>query len=283
MNYFDKLEKENLKLEREANWLPALEDEFTLSVESLFEIYPFTWGIKELDESFWAIAYHRLIILAGDSWSWKTTFTMQQAIANANLWNKVAYMSLEMGEKLLIQQTARKRAGISKNTKPWVKPIITQSQQDLYEKQLAYIQSIKNLDIRWYKKITKESFLNEVRDLANKFDLIVIDNLWMIGRWEDELKFVPVITWELMQIRLEKQVTIIALHHLSKWKEHDKRLRTAEAMRWSNKIKDDLDLLAMIEKTDIDTKISLMKDRYEWCSATMNLFFDKWVFKKDII
>lgn len=283
MNYIEKIQTKSLELDREKEGLPLLEKYEWINIDDLLELKPFSWWVNSIDNKFWLIDYNRFIIIAGEWWAWKTTFTMQQAMVNAKIWNKVAYMSLEMWKKWIIEQTARKRACIPIQIKHWKKIIVSEKQKRLFNEIVFELENTNNLNIIWYDtSLEFNAFLKELEQLAKVNDLIFIDNIWMLWRWEKEIEFLPKITEALIKIKRKYKVTIIALHHLNKRAENQKWPRNWSALRWSWKLRDDVDILAILTRWDWETVFTLDKSRFEWNEWSMEIFFEDWKFLWDI-
>lgn len=264
-------------------WLPLKEDNKNIDINSLYIKMPFTWGLKWLDQELWLLDINRLVVVAWEGWSWKTTYTMQQALANADNWIKVCYMSLEMWRASLIKFIAKKKAWIQKQNTIWKEVILSNNQKELFKKEVDKLQSNNNLEIIWYKEhLTQEKFEKELNRLAKEYELIFIDNLWMVWRWAKESELLPILTQIMLKVRQNNNITIVALHHMSKWTEKQTWPRGKNAIRGSWKILDDADKIITIARTELWNSFAIVKDRDEWIITNINLIFDNWEFKLDI-
>jgi len=73
-----------------------------------------TWWLDKLNKRFWLPDYKELIVLFWYMSSWKTEFSYFVARKNAEKWNPVCYISLELDEYSMKLRIARKRASINK-------------------------------------------------------------------------------------------------------------------------------------------------------------------------
>ena len=114
--------------------LPSLEKEFEISIAELRKSLPFTRWLQKIDNNFWLVWENMFVIIAWEWGSGKTTYTMQQALCNANNGVNVCYMSLEMWRKRLIISTARKKSWVAMQTQVWVAPTITPQQEKTFKR-----------------------------------------------------------------------------------------------------------------------------------------------------
>lgn len=278
------IEKAN-KLEKEINWEALLEDLSEISFEESIKGLPFTWGIPAIDSTIWLFDYNKLIIVPGEAWSGKTTFTIQQAMANARNWRKVAYLSLEMGAKGLVVATAKKAAWIGLQKEVWIGVETTEAQRQKFKEVVAELTTTPNLDLIGYvDSLTLKSFEKELNKLAVDYDLIFIDNLWFIGRtdWRKEAELTPLITELCMNARKAHKVSIIALTHMTKGNEKQEWPRGRSAIRGSGKVVDDADKIVQIYRAWNSTNFILQKDRDNWLNANIPLIFNKGKFEADV-
>jgi len=147
---------------------------------------PFTWGIDTLDKRFWRPWVRELIVLYGLSSSWKTEYSYFTARANADKWNKVLYISLELPEYDMKLRICRKKAGVNKyqfqtaNYTEAQKLIIEKSWKQLKEQEFINIISPEDKTLVWIEKTIKQWYDDWYR-------MIIIDNLdKIIVNWTDE-------------------------------------------------------------------------------------------------
>lgn len=253
-----------------------------IDFNTIDKVIPFSWGCQPVNEKLWLLDRNKLVIFAWEGWSWKTTYTLWQAVDNANNWLRVTYMSLEMSVKNLIISRARKIAWIEMQKEVWEKITVTDKQKEIFNKEVKYLQNNKNLTLVWYdKSLTKDTFEQKLEWLAKTSDLVFIDNLWMIWRWQKESELLPLLTQIMLSARSRYKCTIIALHHMSKWTEHQIWARWKNAIRWSWKVLDDADNIITIARDEEKTLINSVKDRENWILETIELMFHKGKFVTD--
>ena len=277
------IEKAN-KLEKTINWEAILEDYSNINLDEIVKELPFTRGIWAVDVAFWLFDYHKLIIVPWEAGSWKTTYTIQQAMANARNWKKTAYLSLEMWAKGLVVATAKKSAGIEMQTVVWKAVPVSDEQKRIFAETVEEMTKLQNLDLIGYAEcLTLKSFEKELERLAVVYDLIFIDNLWFIGRTDsrNEAELTPLITECCMNVRKNFSVSIVALTHMTKGSEKQVWPRGRSAIRGSWKVIDDADKIVQVFREGNDTSIILEKDRDNWLNATVPLLFNKGRFEAD--
>ena len=273
------------KLEKEINWEALLEDLSEISFDEVVRGLPFTWGIPAIDSTIGLFDYNKLIIVPGEAWSGKTTFTIQQAMANAKNWRKVAYLSLEMGARWLVVATAKKAAWIDLQKEVGIGVETTEAQRQKFKEVVVELTKTTNLDLIGYvDSLTLKSFEKELNKLAVDYDLIFIDNLWFIGRtdWRKEAELTPLITELCMNARKAHKVSIIALTHMTKGSEKQEWPRGRSAIRGSGKVVDDADKIVQIYRSGDATNFILQKDRDNWLNANIPLVFNRGRFEADI-
>lgn len=263
--------------------MPMREQEVRIKPSILEKELPFTWGIDSFDQFMWLIDYNRFVLIAWEWGAWKTTYTMQQALANARNWFKVWYMSLEMWRENLIKNIARNKVWIWKQVKFWQAITLKFEQKIRFENEVAKLQDLDTLNIIWYtESLNMWNFSLELDNIAKTHDMIFIDNIWMIDRWKKELEIIPRITECIMKIRQKHKCTIVALHHMNKWSEKNSWPRGRNAIRWSGKVIDDADIIITITRDEENTIFSVVKDRDNWVIGKVRTLFNRGEFIDDI-
>lgn len=247
----------------------------------VWDVTPFTWWLKSLDDKMWRIDYHKFLIAVWESWSWKTEFTFFQARKNADLWNKVCYIWLEMTKKNMISRICVKRAKVTKEQ--WDNKTFSESQRSLMNDEYKKLWNYKNLDIEHIENATldwiKEMIMNKMKEW---YTLFYIDNLGFITWDDDELKLAREISRELKEMTNLYKITIVLLHHFNKWNSQERAMpRWLSSMRWSWKLENDADYVFQVRRDlsewwDNVTTILLQKDRIWWTPASIDIIFDRW-------
>ena len=276
-NYNIELSEKNIK--RFSKIMPYKEDEAELEYKK-----PFTWGTRELDKTISPIEQHHMLVLAGFTGCWKTVYTFDMAIKNAELWHKVLYISLEMNTEAIIKRTARDYAGIKKYD--W-----RNRGDDLINldtvKKWAYFRKIKELNnIKWFIPIglNNPEIENILKEIDNhKPDLVFIDNIWEIKTgWDlkDEIN----ISQKVQNYSKYNNVPILLLHHFKKnpkwWKE---KLRNMDDLRGSSAFANWCTTAIQVWR-DVDVNdwlmtVIQMKDREFWIWWRLDIKFNKWTFE----
>lgn len=226
---------------------------------------PFTWWTVELDKYISPIEQYQMLVLAGETWIWKTCFTFDMAIKNAQLGHKVLYISLEMSTEAIIRRTAREFAGIRKydwrNRWENLSGIDKNRRTAFIEKQQE-IESIKWFVPLWLDNVSMGQILSEI-ELHNP-DLVFIDNIWMIEKGS-EVKDESKLSREVQNFCKTKHIPIILLHHFRKAHNTKKTLRSLDDFRGSSQFGNDcataIQVWRDIDKKDWIMRVVQMKDR----------------------
>lgn len=247
----------------------------------MWEITPFTRWLKSLDEKLGRIDYHKFLLAMWESGSWKTEFTFFQARKNADMWNKVCYIWLEMTKKNMIARICMKRAKVSKEQ--WDNKTFTESQRDFMRDEYKRLWDYKNLDIEHIENATLDSIKEMIINKMNEwYTLFYIDNLWFITWDDDELTITKNASRELKELTNSNKISIVLLHHFNKWNSQERALpRWLSSIRSSWKLENDADYVFQVwrdlsEWWDNTTTILLQKDRVWGTPNSIDILFDRW-------
>lgn len=265
------------------------EEDFNLDSINFLQVinYPISWWIDRLDKDLWWQPEGKYIMLYGGPSTGKTTLTFQIAIDNQARGNKVCYLSFEMPKKDFIIQNMRTRAWLKQSgvgesvlPTPWQQRIMKD-----------FIESIRDIDIKGYvKQPSLKDFKNILDSLKRSgYQMIIIDNLWMIGRSDgkDEMALYWEISATVKDFCDSSNTSVMMLHHTNKGWEAQAGKRWFWAFRWNWKLADDCDYVIQLERAFNDdwttqSKIKVEKDRISWRNwYTLDLIFNEWVFKGD--
>ena len=249
-----------------------------------------TWWLERLNKRFWLPDYKELIILFWYMSSWKTEFSYFVARKNAEKWNPVCYISLELPEYQMKLRIARKRAGINKyDFQTWN---YTEQQKEIMEKAMEDVNNIKNLNIIYIEDKQLSSIENIIRQhYDNWYRMFIIDNLDKISpdRNEDENHRYQRITSTLQDLKNDSSLCLMLIHHAKK--PDSKNAYTRAWMSWlrgSQKILDNATQVFEIyrdldpESTDKSAvEIIQLKDTFEWNNGSQEIYFDKWTYRDE--
>ncbi|MEK6880072.1 MAG: DnaB-like helicase C-terminal domain-containing protein [Nanoarchaeota archaeon] len=178
----------------------------------------YTWGTKNLDDTFAIIKRGIFIVLGSKRGNGKTTFVFDMACKNANLGHRVLFISLEMNSQQIKEDFARRRGSITIPEEYNYQ--IPENKQLLYEEKIRELNNITNLFFSGVERGSSitwngiEFLINEHKDL----DLIIIDNLDLIEKndKEDDFEKQKRIVKAMMNFTSKKQIPIILIHHYRK-------------------------------------------------------------------
>lgn len=249
---------------------------------------PFTWGIHELDKRFWCPDVKELIVLFGFMSSGKTEFSYFTARANADKWNKVLYLSLELPEYDMKLRICRKKAWVSKyefqkkKYSELQKDIMEKTREDLKKQDNVLIRSIEDKSLKEVEKSIRTAW----DEWCRMFILDNLDKIWASDK-EDENSRYQRITTFLQDFKNENEACIILIHHAKKPDSKGISYKRAwlSGMRWSQKIMDnatqvfeiyrDLDPDIEDETERSRVEIVQMKDTFEGANGTKDIYFYK--------
>ena len=247
---------------------------------------PRTWGTSELDKTISPIEDHHYILMGGESGSGKTSFLFDLAKKNSKT-HKVLFLSLEMTKEKLIQQYARKRAGIRKEE--WrTRENIPESQKDIYKRTIKEFSENKNLIIEGMEDGAERTTLAiEKIVLKHEPSLVILDNLDLIeiddslGRTEEQKR----ISEFFMNFTNTYEIPIIVIHHFKKDKLQS---RGMDSFLGSAKITHGADLIITGKRNDkgetemekAEYTVLCLKDRdFGDIGARSTVYFNKGTFE----
>ena len=257
----------------------------------------YTLWLDVLDDKYWWMRKWAMVVLFWEAGMWKTEFAFYQAIENAKRWKKVMFITLEMTKEDLLYRTAMKRLWIPvKEAHKWlskerIKQIKSKIKEILDTGLIVYYPEDKKLS----------DILELIEQLKEKwYELIYIDNLWKIHSdkyWQTELDLQNEITKKITDIAVKEDVCIVMIHHEKKWsdKEINNKKKWNNAMRWSQKIVDDAELIIRIwrdkrldeieeewmEEEKRKVRFIVTKNRVYWVEWPYDLYFKDWKYYKD--
>ena len=227
----------------------------------------FTWGTKKLDEIFTPILKGRYIVLVGETGAGKTAWAFHLAKKNAELGNRVLYLSLEMTNESLLMRYALRKLGVTKLE--WKEGKYDKEKVRQLIRELPKTLSFKKIELKG-GEIDLEYISKTVRE---GYDMVFIDNFGFIQTTGGESmnERVATISRAMVALKKETNVVIFALHHFRKTSS-DKKERGLNAILGSSKISHDVDFAVQVHRNmDLDPDsapheraeliVSLMKDR----------------------
>lgn len=218
----------------------------------------------------------------------KTEFSFFTARKNAEAWNKVQYISLELPEYDMKQRICLARAGVSKYEFQTGK--FTEIQKEIMDDAWIDLQTIENLQIVWQENKTLEHLLEVIQQwYDNGIKMFYIDNLDKVTLkywWDNENMRYQTITSKLQDLKNKLDICIILIHHAKKVYNNTQTMQKAgiEWLRWSQKIVDNstqvFEVFRDLDPDDPDihniTEIRQLKDTFWWPKWFQKLNFERW-------
>lgn len=219
--------------------------------------------------------------------SGKTEFSFFVARKNAEIWNKVLFINLELPEYDMKLRIARKKWWVSKydfQTRNY-----TAEQKEIMSTEFKKLERMENL----YLESPQEKTLWALETLIRRWQdnwctMFIIDNLDKIvsNDKESENDRYQRITSFLQDMKNENNICLVVIHHAkkpdNKWLVYKKSW--LGGMRWSQKIMDNATQVFEIFR-DLDPEIDdsernkveiiQMKDTFEWANWYKEIYFWK--------
>lgn len=245
-----------------------------------------TWWLESLDRKFWKPSERELIITSWYSGIGKTEFTFFVARRNAEIWNKVLYLSLELPEYDMKHRICTSRAWVSK----WEFQTgnFTDTQKEIMESEWNSLERLDNLFIVSPEEKSLKVIDTQIRLWYDRWiKLFFVDNLdkVYVDGTDNENSRYQKITSQLQDLKNELNICIIILHHNKKVfnKEQASMPWGLDGLRGSQKIIDNCTQFIEVFR-DLDpacpevhniTEIISWKDTQGWPHWLVRLKFEK--------
>lgn len=254
--------------------------------------HTYTRWLETVNKRFWLPSKRELIIMFWLMGSWKTERTYFMARKNAEIGNKVMYISLELPEYDMKLRIARKRAWVNKYD--FQTGNYTLEQKSIMNAEFAKIDKQENLLIISPENKDLWTIMTLMRQWYDKgYKMYVIDNLDKILAMdrEDENKRCQRITSELQDYKNENNCTVLLIHHAKKPENKNGYISPwwIAGMRWSQKIMDNAtQVIEIFRDLDPDcppedrsrVTITQMKDTFEGSNWFVDIYFHKWDYQE---
>lgn len=247
----------------------------------------FTWWLESLNKRFGRPWKRDLITLFGYMSSWKTEFTYFVSRKNAEVGNKVCYISLELPEFDMKLRIARKKAWISKDDAQTGN--YSQHQKEIVNKEMEKMNNQKNLYIYKPEECNMKWIEHTIRMFYDEWcRFFVIDNLDKISGNENDNVRQQEVSSSLQDIKNELNICIILIHHAKKPFNSMQQYLPAwmVGLRGTQKILDNSTQVFEVyrdldpENTDVKDKARVTlyqyKDTFEWANWSVDIYFNKW-------
>lgn len=256
-------------------------------------VNPYTWWLESLDRRYWKPNLNELVVMFGYSGIGKTEYTFWTAKRNAEVGNKVCYISLELPKEDMIHRICTARAVVSK----WEFQTnnFTDQQRMLMDSKYDELMSLS--DRLAIVEPKDHSIQQVIQTIRNYYDfgvkLFYIDNLDKVtlpSAGNDENKRHWDITSMLQDLKNELKICIVLIHHASKKSKWTLSNAPAwlEGIRGSQKIVDNsTNLFEIFRDLSWDdpmdhnvTEVVQLKDSMWWPKGKVKLVFDHWEYKQ---
>ena len=191
----------------------------------------------------------------------KTTYIFDMAAKNAKLGHTVLFVSLEMDTDDIINDLARRYAGITiEEEYNYEIPSRKKLAFDKKYNEIKEITNLKLLGIRRGDNLDWE-VIKEVIKTQEGADLIIVDNMGRIGKRQNENEYDKQnrVTDSIMSFTSAENIPVILLHH--RRKSQSTTGKGMDEMSGSGKIADGADMVVRVKRnTDPEAKGG---DKYE--------------------
>lgn len=245
----------------------------TKNVEIKLNKLEFTRGNKGIDDKIGKLHRWAFVILTGETWAWKTTFSTFMARNNRNS----VYYVLEDKRVNIIKRYALKYAGITKEElNEWT---ISDDKLRLFNMAVQdYNKMPVNMIDVWHS-INIESLVASIQEQEKKWVwLFFIDNMGKItANWATESEQTRYISSELLRLCNDDNICIVLIHHFRK-KSNSLEGRWIESLRWSQKLADDSTMIVEYQRDNGENTCRLIvhKDRDWWDIDEYEMRYDRW-------
>ena len=256
----------------------------------------FTRWLDSLNQRFWCPDIRELIIMFWYSWIGKTEFTFFVAKANAQIGNKVDYISLELPKQDMYTRMCQARAGVSKYQ--FQNNLYNERQKETMIKTRNELDSLTNLRIvtpldddyhpnneyRYIDRAIRKGYDEWVR-------MFFIDNLDKVlhdkSSWNENARY-QAITSALQDLKNELNICIFVIHHSAKKGKNQVEQRSwVEWLRGSQKIVDNsTQVFEIFRDLDVNdpsfshniTEVLQYKDSNWWPKWREKVQYRDWTF-----
>lgn len=252
----------------------------------------FTRWLDSLDKRFWKPSIRELIIMFGYSGIGKTEYTYFVARSNAEKWNLVYYLSLELPEYDMKQRICLSKAWVSKYM--FQTNNFNDYQRDKMNETWSELENLTNMKIlspqnKWIRHII-EYIRKWHQEWCNMFVLDNLDKIWW-DWWDNENSRYQLITSQLQDLKNELNICIILIHHARKQLNKQQAMMKAwlEWMRGNQKIIDNstqvFEVFRELDQDDDDFKNNIseiiqLKDTFWWPKWYEKIQYHWWTYRE---
>ena len=224
-----------------------------ISVQQEMKVKPattkYTWGTNILNHTFGLIKRGNYVLIAADTGVGKTTYALFQARKNAEMGNKVLYLSLEMNNEEIYESIARKFAGytVEEEYKDDISPI----KKDKFDRKVQDLKSMPNFYLSGVPKGTPVDMeFVEEQIVQHKPDILYVDNFDLVDRASllDENTNAKNKSQKFMYLASTYNIPVVVIHHNRKRTYGSKGARTIDDVGGSGKITDDADRILLLSR-----------------------------------
>ena len=211
----------------------------------------YSWGTKNLTETFAPIKSDTYTIIGASSGTGKTTFCINMGLANAELGHNVLYLSLEMSSEEILDHLARKYAGIT--IKEEIYDEVPENKEQAYESKYKELQNMKNFTLKGVKGGTEINWETLKKFMEGDWDLIFIDNLNLITKDQgmSEYEHQGWISSQFLGYAADNQTPLVVIHHYSKGGQKDGS-KSSYSLSGSTKIVNDAERIVLLSRPAYD-------------------------------
>ncbi len=210
----------------------------------------YSWGTRELTESFAPIKQTTYSVIGGGYGVGKTPFCINMALENVKLGHNVLYLSLEMDTEEIHDHLARKAAFI--DIPEEIYNNIPENKLAIYNAKRKELESLKGFSLKGVRGGVKVSWEALVGLVEGDFDLIFVDNFNLIQRIDglSQHDHEGELSSRFLGLALDKQVPVVVVHHYSKGGARELQ-KTGYSLGGNAKIMNDAQRIVLLERKTI--------------------------------
>lgn len=244
-----------------------VQEEILNEVLHLVQIKRFLTWYDDLDTLLWGFVPNQLITVGARPWRWKSMFAVSTIVTQLRKWYRIAFFSLEMSEKEILQRLYSNLWDLDLNIVKWIYlgELSDENKKKLNSAMEEY-DNYKDTFFIYDDLYSLPLIANKIRILWMKkaVDVIYIDYLWLIeSKAETRNLEISKITRSLKILAMTYWIPIVVLAQLNRWVDEDDA-PSLSSLRDSWSIEQDSDVVLMIQRTEWENMHIYVRKNRNW-------------------